>query len=294
VSSSVDHFRVILVWCVACVLWSSTFLFIRVGLQQIPPFTFASLRLAVALTVLAPIVLARGGWQSVTRRDLLHIAVAGLLLLSANYALIFWGAQFIDSGLVAILLSATPLIALMLGWTVGSERVTAVKVAAILAGIIGVAIIFRSDLGTSTRASALAAAAIIGAASCVAGAYVWIKHRTPTARPATVTALQSAVGFVPLAVIALAVEDAPPLTAWSVATWVALLYLAVGASVVAFYLNYWLLARMDTSAMLMMGVVEVPIAVMLGAWFLGERLPADILVGGIVVLAGVMALLRVS
>jgi drug/metabolite transporter (DMT)-like permease len=286
--------RLILVWCVACVLWSSTFLFIRVGLQQIPPFTFASLRLALALTVLAPMVLARGGWQSVTRRELLHIAVAGLLLLSASYAPIFWGAQFIDSGVVAILLSATPLIALVLGWMVRSERVTALKVAAVIAGISGVAIIFRSDLGTSTRASALGAAAIIGAASCVAGAYVWIKHRTPTACPAAVTALQSAVGFVPLAMIAFVVEDAPPLAAWSVATWAALLYLAVGASVVALYLNYWLLARMDASVMLMMGVVEVPIAVLLGAWFLGERLPADILVGGLVVLAGVIALFRVS
>jgi drug/metabolite transporter (DMT)-like permease len=286
--------RLILVWCVGCVLWSSTFLFIRVGLQQIPPFTFASLRLALALTVLTPMALARGGWHSLTRWDLLHIGVAGLLLLSANYALIFWGAQFIDSGLVAILLSATPLIALILGWMLGSERVTALKLAAVLAGVMGVAIIFRSDLGTSTRASAAGALAIIGAASCVAGAYVWMKHRTPTARPAAVTALQSAVGLVPLAIVAFAVEDVPRLTSWTVATWAALLYLAVGASVVAFYLNYWLLARMDASAMLMMGVVEVPIAVLLGASFLGERLPADILVGGFVVLAGVIALFRVS
>jgi drug/metabolite transporter (DMT)-like permease len=286
--------RVILAWCVACVLWSGTFLFIRVGLQQIPPFTFASLRLAVALTVLTPMALARGGWHALTRRDLLHIAVAGLLLLSANYALIFWGAQFIDSGLVAILLSATPLIALTLGWMLGTERMTALKLAAVIAGIIGVAIIFRADLATSTRASAVGAAAIIAGACCVAAAYVWMKHRTPTARPAAVTALQSAVGLVPLATMALAVEDAPPLTAWSVATWGALLYLAVGASVVAFYLNYWLLARMDASAMLMMGVVEVPIAVVLGAWFLGEQLPADILVGGFVVLAGVIALFRAS
>src|SRR4051812_4764979 len=121
---------VIVVWCVACVLWSSTFLFIRLGLQQIPPFTFASLRLALALVVLAPMALARVGGPSLGRRDLLHIAGAGVLLLSANYALVFWGAQFIDSGLVAILLSATPLIALIFGWLFRSERVTALKIVA--------------------------------------------------------------------------------------------------------------------------------------------------------------------
>jgi drug/metabolite transporter (DMT)-like permease len=107
-----------------------------------------------------------------------------------------------------------------------------------------------------------------------------------------VTALQSAVGLVPLAITALTIEHAPPPAAWSGATWASLLYLAIGASVVAFYLNYWLLARMDASAMLMMGVAEVPIAVLLGAWLLGERLSADILVGGALVLAGVVVLLR--
>jgi drug/metabolite transporter (DMT)-like permease len=286
--------RVLAVWWLACVLWSSTFLFIRLGLQQIPPFTFASLRLAVALAVLVPIAAARGRgrWLPPDRPDLLHIAVAGLLLLSANYALVFWGAQFVQSGLVAILLAATPLIALILGWMLGSERVTARKTLAVIAGIIGVALIVRSDIGTASRASLAGVAAIVAAASCVAGAYVWMKHRTPTAPPGTVTIIQTAVGLVPLAMMAAALEQAPSVAAWSLATWSALLYLALVTSVVAFYLNYWLLARMDASKMLMMGVAEVPIAVLLGAVFLGERLSPDIFVGGMFVLAGVAASFR--
>ena len=71
--------------------------------------------------------------------------------------------------------------------------------------------------------------------------------------------------------------------------WLALLYLALIASVLAFWLNYWLLQRMDASAMLMMGVAEVPIAVALGAMMFGERLPAGTLLGGTCVLVGVVA-----
>ena len=63
---------------------------------------------------------------------------------------------------------------------------------------------------------------------------------------------------------------------------------AVAASVIAFGLNYWLLARMDASAMLMMGVAEVPIAVLLGAAFLHERLPAGTFAGGVCVLVAVV------
>ena len=75
---------------------------------------------------------------------------------------------------------------------------------------------------------------------------------------------------------------------WTMPAVAALLYLSIGASVVAFGLNYWLLQRMDTSAMLMMGVAEVPIAVGLGALFFDERLPPGMLVGGACVLAGVI------
>ena len=93
--------------------------------------------------------------------------------------------------------------------------------------------------------------------------------------------------MVPLACIGLAIEGIPNVSKWSLRAWGALAYLALAGSVLAFYLNYWLLQRMDASAMLMMGVAEVPIAIALGAWLLGERLPAGTLAGAAGVLAGV-------
>ncbi len=58
--------RVVIVWLVVCLLWSSTFAFIRLGLQDLPPFTFAWLRLAIAVAVLAPIAIAGGHWRSLS------------------------------------------------------------------------------------------------------------------------------------------------------------------------------------------------------------------------------------
>ena len=71
-------------WWLACVLWSSTFLFIKVGLAEIPPFTFASLRLLLALCVLAPLTARDDGWRRVTRSDARVIAAAGVLLLGVT------------------------------------------------------------------------------------------------------------------------------------------------------------------------------------------------------------------
>jgi drug/metabolite transporter (DMT)-like permease len=98
-------------------------------------------------------------------------------------------------------------------------------------------------------------------------------------------------GLIPLSVAGLLIEGSPLQSPWTAEAVGALLYLALGASGLAFSLNYWLLQRMDASAMLMMGVAEVPIAVALGALLLGERLPPGALLGGACILTGVVLML---
>ena len=281
--------RVVVVWLVVCLLWSSTFAFIRLGLQDLPPFTFAWLRLAIAVAVLAPIAIAGGHWRSLSAGDVAAVCGTGVLLLGVNYGLVFWGAQFVPSGLVAILLSGTPVLALGFGWFLGSEGVNARKLVALTLGVLGVVVIFGAEAGTSGQAALLGGVAVFGASVCVAFAYVWLKTHGHHLSPTAVTALQSLAGLLPLAGLGLVLEGAPTFARWSATAWVALLYLALIASVLAFWLNYWLLQRMDASAMLMMGVAEVPIAVALGAVLFGERLPTGTLLGGTCVLVGVIA-----
>ncbi|MGB2717739.1 MAG: EamA family transporter [Vicinamibacterales bacterium] len=287
----VSRVRILLVWWLACVLWSSAFLFIKLGLNDLPPFTFASLRLVIALIVLIPLALLRNDGRSLTRRDVLAVCFAGVLLLGVNYGLVFWGTQFIPSGLVAILQSTTPVLALAFGWLLGSERVTVRKLLAVSAGVAGVAIIFGAEARVSGRASLVGSAAAFAGAACVALSYVWIKTYARHVSGSAVTALQSVVGLVPLAGLALITEDVPPLSTWSAGAWASLLYLGLVASVVALWMNYWLLQRMDASALLVMSVAEVPIAVALGAVILGERLPRGTLVGAACVLGAVVATL---
>ena len=280
--------RLFAVWWIACLLWSSTFLFIRVGVAEVRPFTLAWLRLATALAILAPIAIKRRDFRSLRSIDIRRVAAAGLLLLGANYSLLFWGAQFIPSGLVAILQSGTPLFALAFAFIAGQERVTLLKVVTLILGVVGVAVIFGSEAISSGRVAIAGAGAVLVASICVAAAYVWMKRYGSRIAPLAMTTIQSGAAVVPLLGIALVAEGLPAPGRWSLAAWTALIYLALAASVVAFWLNYWLLARMDASAMLMMGVAEVPIAVLLGSAFLHERLPARTFVGGTCVLVAVV------
>jgi drug/metabolite transporter (DMT)-like permease len=210
-----------------------------------------------------------------------------------NYGLVFWGAQFVPSGLVAILQAGTPVLALALafGWFLGSERVSARKVVALVAGLVGVMIIFGAEAPASGPAAITGAIAVFGGSVSVAFAYAWLKTHARHVPRSGVAALQSLAGLLPLAALGFLLEGPPEPTKWTTTGWMAVLYLGVVASVVAFWLNYWLLWHMDASAMLMMGVAEVPIAVGLGAIAFDERLPPGSVIGGTCVLVGVLTAL---
>jgi drug/metabolite transporter (DMT)-like permease len=87
--------------------------------------------------------------------------------------------------------------------------------------------------------------------------------------------------------LAAAAEPVPDAGRWSAAAWTALMYLSIAASGAAFGLNYWLLRRMTPSAMLMMGVTEVPIAILLGWAVLNEQLRPGMLTGAVFIAVGV-------
>ena len=92
-----------LVWLLLCCIWGSTWLFIKLGLADLPPLTFAGIRFLIASAILLGIVAVRRVPLPRTRADWLLLAITGILAFSLNYGLLFWGEQYISSGLAALL-----------------------------------------------------------------------------------------------------------------------------------------------------------------------------------------------
>src|SRR5438128_3691120 len=103
-----------LVWLVLCCIWGSTWLFIKLGLADLPPLTFAAIRFVISSIILCSLIAIRGVPLPRTRRDLLLLAVTGVLSFSLNYGLVFWGEQYISSGLAALLQSTLPAFGLII------------------------------------------------------------------------------------------------------------------------------------------------------------------------------------
>ena len=283
--------QVIGVWWAACLLWSAGWLFLKVGLGDLPPLSFAWLRLALAFAVLAVIVTMRNEWRALRRDDLPAIAISGLLLLGVNYALTFWGAQFLPSALTSVLQATSPVFGFIIGTTTGVERWSIARAIALPIGVVGVALVSRGQFDAG-RLAGLGSAAVLGGAACAAIAYAIVKRRSVHLPPTVMVATQTLFALFLLVPAALLIDGNPLTLRWTPAAVTALLYLGIASSVVAFWLNYWLLKRVSTTMVLSMALVQPLIAAVLGAVILGERFGVLAAIGGACILVSAAVILR--
>jgi len=278
----------LVVWWVTCLVWGSVWLFIKIGLRDLPPITFAALRLVVALAVLLPLLAWRRIRLPREARDWYVVGVSGLLLLGVNYGLLYWGAQHIPSGLIAVLGATTPAFALLFGhYLLDDEPFTLKGLGAIAMGVAGVALISRDQLQLAGRLALLGCAAVTASSAVVAFAFVFVKRHRRALRPEVLSTGQMLCAVGPMLAAGLLREGSPLGLAWTPVAAGCLLYLALAGSVGGMWLNYWLLERMSATAVLSMGLIEPLIAVLLGWAFLSETLTWWAAGGGILVLCSI-------
>lgn len=278
---------VVWVWILTCLIWSTVWLFIKLGVSEVPPVSFAAMRLVVALLVMVPLTLALRTPLPRTAQQWRLVCGTGIVLLGFNYGLLYWGAQFISSGLTAVLQSVTPAFALVFAhYLLHDEPMTPRKIAGLLLGTAGIAIVYWEQLHFGGRAL-LGSITVTLAAICVAFAYVMMRRSGKGLHPSAITSVQMVSAVIPLMAYAVVVEGNPLDIRWSRTAVVSLFYLALMGSVLAAWLNYWLLPRVGAVNLLVMGLIEPPIAILLGAWILDERLHARTLVGSAVILFSV-------
>jgi len=277
-----------IVWLILCGIWGSTWLFIKVGLADLPPFTFAGIRFVLASLILTLLVIVRRAPWPRTRREWGLIAVVGLLQFALNYGLVFWGEQHISSGLAAVLQSTFPVFGLVIAhFYLPQERMTGARVLGVLLGVFGVSVIFSDQLTIAGNLAFLGSMALV--ASAVFGSYsnVLVKAYGTRIDPQVFAATQMIFGFVPLLGIGILLEGNPLHFHWTRKAVICLLYLVVVGSVLAFALYYWLVRRMDVTTTMLIALVTPVVAVILGIVVLHERLNWRLLAGGACIISGI-------
>ena len=280
--------RAVLVWILLCIVWGTTWIFIKIGLNDLPPISFAGIRFLIAFIIILPLILlGRKGFPA-TRREWKIIAISGFLQFCVNYGLLFWGEQYVSSGLASVLQATIPAFGLILARIyIPEEKVTGLKIISILLGLIGVAVIFKEQLQFGGTLSFFGSLAIVVGAFTAAYASVLIKTYGREINPTSLLGGQILFGFVPLLGIGFITEGNPFDFNWTWSAIICVLYLSVIGSIIAFLLYYWLLMRIDITKAMMISLVTPLIAVIIGGIYLGEGLQSQTIFGGLLVLASV-------
>ena len=278
----------IFVWLILCLIWGTTWLFIKIGLEDLPPLSFAALRFLLAILIIGIVIRVRRIPFPVRASDWKLLAVTGFLQFSINYSLVFWSEQHISSGLAAVLQATIPVFGLILAWFyLPEERLTPLKVIALTAGIFGVAVIFYEQLRINTIMAFLGSLAIVIGAYAAAHASILTKAKGSSLHPASMVLGQMICGTAPIIVMALITEGSPLGIRFSFKALFSILYLTIFGTIAAFWLYYWLLHKVESTKAMTIALVTPLIAVIAGAVFLGERLLPRTILGGIMILSGV-------
>jgi drug/metabolite transporter (DMT)-like permease len=274
-------------------VWGSTFLAIRVGVHEVPPFLLAAMRFLVAGLVLYSWMLARGE-RSPSRHQWTSVSFLAILIFVFDYGLLFWAEQRVPSGIAAVMMAMIPAFtALSEIILLGTQKLTVRLAVALLIGTAGVAVLMsRSlNLGGAPIDRVGAVALIVAAMSWSVASALARKLPLPASKVMS-SGAQMLVGGVLLALTAAAlgeVRDFHPATV-SRAAWLSLLYLIVPGSIIGFTAYVWLIHHESPTKVGTYAYVNPVVAVLLGYFLAGEALDLRTILGTLFVLISVVVI----
>ncbi len=273
-------------------IWGGAFFFIGVAVRHVPPLTYVLLRLSIAAAALwlflrikrQRLDLPSGAWGAIFLLALLNNALP--------FALFGWSQTHIASGLASILNATTPIWGVVVAhFLTHDERMSPRKIAGVLLGFGGVAVMIGPSLLSSLGSSALAQLACVTASLSYALAAVWARRfRTMGVSPLSVTTGQLTAGAAMMLPVALLVDKPwthafPPLTAWGAIISLALLCTAFG-----YVLYFRLIETSGATNALLVTLLVPPVAILLGGMFLGEQLAPQDFAGLALIALGLAAI----
>jgi drug/metabolite transporter (DMT)-like permease len=270
-----------------CLVWGSTWLAIKIGLRDMPPFFAAGLRFLGASAILFALSRLQGVPGPRTRRQHAGLVALGFGVFALNYGVVYWAEQYLPAGVTAVLFAIHPLlVSLFAAWALPDEALSAGKLAGIALGFAGVAVLFLDDVSLSGPHALFAAAMLLLAPTASAVSNVALKKHAGDLHPYTIATLPMLYGGATMFAVSAFIEDWHRVH-WTQSSVAALAYLTVFGSVLTFIVYYTLLKRVAISRLALISYLFPVVAVFISWLILGERLGPRGWIGSALVVLGV-------
>lgn len=264
-------------------IWGSSFMWIKIGLQEISPTMLVAFRVLFGFLFCVIIILFQLNKLKVDSKTWFHLLMLGITNQVIPFYLIAWGEQSIDSSVAAILDSTVPLFTVVIAhFFLKDDKMSMVKVLGLLIGFAGVVILFSKGLLISTS-SFLGQAAVIIASLFYAISGIYIRRTTQNVNGfirSGIPLLSASFIMWPTVFLTESPVEFPTLGM----TWTALLFLGTIGSGLAFVLAYYLIHEIGPTRMSMVTYLFPLVGIILGITFLNEQLTWQIVTGGVLII----------
>jgi drug/metabolite transporter (DMT)-like permease len=269
-------------------IWSASFLWIKLALNEIGPFTLVAFRVLFGVLFAGGAVfLQRKAWP----RNLtgwFPFLLLGATSIAIPFVLITWGELAIDSAVASILNATVPLFTIVIAHLfLQDDRMTVQRVIGLFVGFVGVVVLLSKDLGAGAHNSIFGQAAVILASICYAASSVYARRKTVSS-PGLVRGAAPLVSATAIMWIVVPVFESPFKIPQMPLTWIAVLWLGVLGSGLALILWYYLLHEIGPTRTGMVTYIFPLGGVILGVIFLNEQLSWQLALGALLIISSIV------
>lgn len=280
--------RVVLVFALLCLIWGSTWLVIRLGLQSLTPLYSSAFRFIIASSIIFLIMKIKDIKIQKDRISMRLYIIQGIFSFMIPFAMIYWAEQFIPSGLAAVLFAVYPFsVALFSYFMMPDEKIGVYKIAGMILGFTGILIIFRDDISGDLSSYLLGMIASVLAGTMQAFMAVTVKKHGFHLHPLSMNLIPMSMSGLFLLGAAFIFEDASVLI-FDLNAAASVLYLALFGSIVTFTGYFWLLKKLNVVILSLMAFITPVVALILGWIVMNENLTSNDFIGSLLVLSGLL------
>lgn len=271
-----------------CVIWGTTYLALRIGVTQFPPFLFSLLRFLCAGPILLILVLTIGKQRWPDRKTLFNQAVSGVFMVTLGVSMVGWAEVYISSGVAAIICSMMPIWTILLNVIfTKDEKPNWLIILGLATGLSGVLLIFGEHLSEFSNRNYQAGIAITFLANlCWAIGSIWIKKKNQTTNPFLGAGLQMTFGAIALIPLSLVLDDYSTIQ-WSSDVIYSLVYMILIGSVGAYACYSYAIKQLPMTLVSLYAYINPIVAVVLGWLVLSEKLNGRIVLAILITVAGI-------
>lgn len=265
-------------------IWSSSFLWIKIALKEMGPLTLVAYRVIFGLLFGVVVMALQRVSLPRTLKEWTPLLIVGLTNIAIPFFLISWGETIIDSGVASILDATVPLFTIVAAhFILHDDKMTTPKVLGLLMGFAGVVVLMSKDVGAS-QSSLLGQLAVILASAFYAGSSIYIRKFTEDT-PGIVRSMGPLFSATAVMWLASFIFESPIKIPTLPITWIALLFMGILGSGLAFVMAFYLIHEIGPTRLTMVTYLFPLGGVTLGVIFLKEQLTWQILTGAILIIA---------